>query len=203
VAIHHGVDQELFKPDTISRASTRERLGIEDSFVVISVWRLIEHKRHIDIVEALSKIQGSIFILVGAGIEEGNILRVAKERNVRVLRFSNISDAELASLYRASDVYAHASTLEGFGLTVLEAMSSGLPVVCYEAGDLGDVVSDSGFVLRQGDIEGLEQNLESLRLRREERVAAGDRALKRSRTFSWDKSAQTHLEVFKEVCGER
>ena len=178
-------------------------MGIEDSFVVISVGRLIEHKRHIDIVEALSKIQGSIFILVGAGIEEGNILRVAKERNVRVLRFSDISDAELANLYRASDVYAHASVLEGFGLTVLEAMSSGLPVVCYEAGDLGDVVSDSGFVLRQGDIEGMEQNLESLRLHREEREAAGDRALKRSRLFSWEKSAQMHLEVFKEVCEKR
>lgn len=202
VAIHHGVDHELFRPNLDSRAFMRKKFGLADSFVVISVGRLIEHKRHLDMVRALSKVPGSTFILVGTGMEEERILSLAKEKNVRVLRFHDVSDSALADLYNVADVYAHASVLEGFGLAILEAMSCGLPIVCYEAGDLRDVVSESGFVLRQGDVEGMGENLEFLRVHEDERKALSTSALNRSKMFSWERSVEEHLEVFKKVCGK-
>jgi len=197
--IYHGVDHELFRPDEALKRFMREKYGLTKSFVAISVGRLVKHKRHTDIIEAISKIPETTLILVGKGEEEERIVGLAKEKKMRLFHFKNISEAFLASLYNMADVYVHASILEGFGLTVLEAMACALPVVCYNVGDFNDIVRGAGVLLRPRDIEGMVRGVELLKQRKEERKAFSQAALQKSKAFTWKKSAEEHLKVYKEV----
>jgi len=194
--IHHGVDHELFRPDEPLRRFIRERYGLKKPFVAISVGRLVRHKRHRDVIEALSKIPDTTLILVGEGNEEKRIAGLAEEKNVRLLHFKNISDEFLASLYNMADVYVHASILEGFGLTVLEAMASALPIVCYDVADFKDIVCGAGVLLKPKDVGGMVHAIEFLKERRDKRKAFSKAALHKSMAFNWKKTAEEHLKVY-------
>ena len=197
--IPHGVDSELFRPNSALRASTRGKFGLSSSFVVISVGRLVYHKRHIDIVEALSRVPNSVFVLVGAGEAEEKIRAKAKELGVRLLLLSGVSDEMLVGLYNSADVYVHASMLEGFGLTVLEAMASGLPVICYDVADLKSIVSDAGYILQVGDVSGMTDALLSVEGNAAGRLVLSEVALQLSKEYSWTKSAAAHLKVYRRI----
>ena len=197
--IPHGVDSELFRPDNALREHVRSKYDLGGCFVVISVGRLVYHKRQVDIVKALSQVPNSVFVLVGAGEEEERIRVSARELGVRLLLFSDVSDEFLVSLYNAADVYVHASMLEGFGLTVLEAMSCGLPVVCYDAADLRDVVSGAGYLLQVGDVSGMTDALLSVQSNEAGRLVLSEVALQLSKEYSWEKSAVAHLKVYRRI----
>lgn len=197
--IYHGVDHETFRQDEVLRKIMHQKYGLAKCFVAISVGRLIKHKRHRDIVEALSKIPDAALILVGKGEEEGRIIGLAKKKGVKLLHFKDVSDEFLAGLYNAADVYVHASVLEGFGLTVVEAMACGLPIVCYDVADFKNIVGGAGFLLKQWDVEGIFQAIESLKENNDERVALGRNALRKSKAFTWKKAAEEHLKVYKKV----
>jgi glycosyltransferase involved in cell wall biosynthesis len=197
--IPHGVDTEVFKVDGALRKIVRDKYGLTDAFVVISVGRLIYHKRHVDIVEALSHVPNSVFVLVGAGEEEHRIRERASSLGVRMEVFKGVSDEFLVGLYNCADVYVHASILEGFGLTVLEAMACGLPVVCYDVADLGCVVSGAGFVLPPGDVAGMADALLALEVDKRARRVFSEAALSQSLRFSWEKSAAEHLNVYRKT----
>jgi glycosyltransferase involved in cell wall biosynthesis len=197
--IHHGVDSDLFKPDQALRNFIRNKYGLVNSFVVISVGRLVYHKRHVDIIEALSRVPDSVFVLVGAGEEEEQIKVKALEFGVRLLHFKGVSDEFLVGLYNSADVYAHASILEGFGLTILEAMACSLPVVCYDVADLRRVVSGAGHLLQPGDTGGMTSALLSIKDDASNRHVLSEMALNQSRAFTWEKTAVEHLNVYRKI----
>lgn len=200
--IHHGVDKQIFKnseDDKKLATSFRSQHGLTDSFVIISVGRLEPHKRQRDIVKALAGLKGFALILVGQGREKRSLINLARQKNVRLLHFNFVSDKKLAVLYNSADVYVHASTLEGFGLTVLEAMSCGLPVIAYNTADFEYIVDHGGYLLKKGDVSGLRNAVMYLKENYAERKLLGGEAEKKSNLFTWERSAQEHLKVYMEV----
>jgi len=119
----------------------------------------------------------------------------------RVVRLSAPSDGELAALMAGADAFCLPSLYEGFGLTALEAMACGAPVIVSDRGALPEVVGEAGLICEptSGAIEAaLRRVLTDRRLRQELRTAGPERA----RAFSWDRTAQGWLEVIKTVAGE-
>ncbi len=92
---------------------------------------------------------------------------------------------------------------EGFGLTALEAMSAGVPVIVSNRGSLPEVVGDAGIVVDPDDADGLAAAIE--------RVCstpawAADRAppvLERARAFTWTTSAATLRQAYSDAIGRR
>jgi glycosyltransferase involved in cell wall biosynthesis len=107
----------------------------------------------------------------------------------RVVLLRDVSDLDLAALMAGAAALCQPSLMEGFGLTPLEAMASGVPVVVSDRGSLPEVVGDAG-VVSAPSAEALEEALygvltdDSLR---ERLIAAG---LARSLQFSWRATAQ-------------
>jgi glycosyltransferase involved in cell wall biosynthesis len=99
---------------------------------------------------------------------------------------------ELAGLYRGAAALVLPSRYEGFGLPVLEAMASGLPVVATDEPALREVAGDAA-VYADGDLaEAIRRALAE----RDRLVAAG---LERAKAFTWDETARRTLAVYREA----
>jgi glycosyltransferase involved in cell wall biosynthesis len=153
--VYHGVDHEVFHVDEMSRTATRESLGWDDKFVVMTVAQNVARKQHPRLIEAISELkhryhQHDIILydhtvpLQNYYLEGWNLHEVSAGYAVTDRVFFN-EDMDhglgsaipergsvkpgLADLYRAADLFVLPSQVEGFGLPIAEAMASGVPVV--------------------------------------------------------------------------
>ena len=93
----------------------------------------------------------------------------------------------------------HAALLEGFGLTPLESLAAGTPVVGYRAGAVQEVVGDAGILVEPRDPDALGDALVAYL---EDEVMQRDlrsRARPRAARFSWDRAAADTLAVYRRV----
>lgn len=110
--------------------------------------------------------------------------------------------ADLPLLFAGADLFIFPSLYEGFGLPPLEAMQSGVPVVCSNSASLPEVVGDAALMCDAGDVEGLARNIQSGLEDQTWRHLAVERGLLRSQQFSWSKCAQDTLAVYRTVMDE-
>ena len=103
------------------------------------------------------------------------------------------------------DLYAQASMLvlpshlEGFGMTVLEAMTVGVPAIVSRRGALPEVSGDAAPMIEPDDVEGLAAAMRRYLDDAGIAAAATERGLQRARQYSWDASAQTLLAAYSRV----
>jgi glycosyltransferase involved in cell wall biosynthesis len=119
----------------------------------------------------------------------------------RVVRFSSPNDAELAGLMAEADAFCLPSLYEGFGLTVLEAMACGTPVVVSDRGALPEVVGDAGLVVppTAGAVaDALIRVLEDRSLA--DRLEAD--GVSRARQFTWSRTAAGWLNVLQQAAND-
>jgi glycosyltransferase involved in cell wall biosynthesis len=132
--------------------------------------------------------------LVVAGPEKDAAL--ADELRRRGARLEGYVDIEqLADLYREAACLVQPSRFEGFGLPVVEAMASGIPVVVVRDSALEEVAGDAAMVVERDELaDGVRRALAD----RDRLVAAG---LERARSFSWRRAAERTLAVYREILG--
>jgi glycosyltransferase involved in cell wall biosynthesis len=105
-------------------------------------------------------------VLVGGnGWDTEIVTRELRDRPAlrdRVHLLGYVSDAALRALYAAASVYVHPSLYEGFGLTVLEAMACGTPVVAADRTSLPEVVGDAGLLVDPLDTAALADGIRAV-----------------------------------------
>jgi glycosyltransferase involved in cell wall biosynthesis len=110
---------------------------------------------------------------------------------------SYVSDEILAQLYREASAFAWLSTYEGFGLTPLEAMAAGVPVVACDTPVAREVYGDAARLVPAGDVDGVTRALTAVlddeAVRDELREAAAGTLAR----FSWDETARATLDVLR------
>lgn len=155
--IHNGVDTELFYPGT-AREQLRKEFGFkQDEIVIGCVARLDPVKNFPGLIGAFDIVRVRAdfvkLLLVGDGpqIEELQSL-VAELRQENNVIFAG-RRADIPQCLQAMDFYVQASFYEGFSMTILEAMSSGLPVVAYDVGGTHEMLIDgvNGILLPPGN----------------------------------------------------
>lgn len=114
----------------------------------------------------------------------------------RVEVVGHVGLKRLASLYRGAQCFVLPSYYEGFGLPVIEAMASGVPVVTTTAGALGEVAGDAAVLVEPGDSNALAQGVLAALERRQELIEAG---IERARQYSWRETALKTMKVYKEI----
>ena len=143
--IAEGVDTEAFQPDAAAAAAFRARHGLGDEPFVLSVSALTVEKRLQMIFDAMYEMPGSpTLVMCGEGPMQEKLASLADVLDVRVRFLGRLPRRELRGAYSAAGVLAHACDVETFGLSVLEAMSCGCPVVGVRAGGLREVVGEDG-----------------------------------------------------------
>lgn len=151
--IYSGVNAEQFK-NIDCRAKTREYLGIrQDELVVGSIAHLAIHKGFPYLLSAmriiLEKIPNSRLLIVGTGEMYESLKDQADRLKLKDRAIFTGFRRDIPELLSAMDCFVLASTNEGLGTSILDAMASGLPVVATAVGGIPEIVKDgeTGFLV--------------------------------------------------------
>ena len=210
---HLGVDHSTFTPveDTEKVASwAKEKFGI-DSPYILYISRL-EHpgKNHVNLIKAFSLFRDEIkeeyqLVLPGPDRERAEEIHAAAEASaysssIRFLGF--IDGQDVPDLYRGASLFVLPSYFEGFGLPVLEAMASGVPTITSNAASLPEVSGSlSSHFNPDSPVEMKDVMLEVLKDEKK-RKALADEGIRWAGTFTWEKTVQQTLEVFRRTVQE-
>ena len=134
--IHNGIDIEKFKYRKEVREDFRRKKNLDGKLVVVHVGRFHDQKNHVFLLEIFAEIQklnpDSILLMAG----EGPLLESIKDkaRNLKIEKscFFLGNRNDINQLLCASDVFVFPSLYEGLPLTLIEAQTSGLPIVCSD-----------------------------------------------------------------------
>lgn len=110
-----------------------------------------------------------------------------------------VDDQERLALYRQASAVVIPSFEEGFGMTALEALTLGIPVVASSRGALPEVVGDAALLVDPDDGEAIARGLEVAVWDAAHRARAADAGPARARLFSWRVSAARLLEAYRET----
>lgn len=197
-----GVDCDRFRPGRASQAM-RERLsdGHPGSPLLLSVGRLSAEKSIDKIKSILEANPDARLALVGDGPHRKALEHHFAGMPVTFAGF--LHGEELAAAYASSDIFLMPSRTETLGLVVLEAMSSGLPVVAARAGGIPEMIQDgvSGYLF---DEEG-----EAIRAVRElitspvHRKALGETARIQACGHSWNAATNLLVKHYRKACDQQ
>jgi alpha-1,6-mannosyltransferase len=169
----------------------RARLGLADHQpLLIYVGRLDGEKKPNLVVDAFRRLPralGAKLALLGEGPLKGELAAIGDDRIIMPGYVKN--RAELARWLASADIYVSAMADETFGISIIEAQASGLPVVGVGAGAMLDRVTEAmGRLGRVGDAEAMSANILSVISGDHEAMAAAARA--HALQFSWDSSME-------------
>ena len=207
VVVPNGIDLSTWSPIAPpgEAAALRARGVGARPFVVYVGY--CDHRKAIDAMFAtLSRLRGRLDLdLVWAGaLLDDDLVRLRAdtarhglEGRVHLLGF--VDDATLAALYRGAVAHLFLSRLEGFGLSVAEALASGCPAIVVAGSGADEVAGDAGLVVAADDADAAAAALVALAgdpSARARRVAAG---LARARTFGRETMARGYADVWRRV----
>jgi glycosyltransferase involved in cell wall biosynthesis len=178
VELGHPVDANVFHPG--------EGAASRDGIRILSAGRLVREKGHHLVIEALAdmlKLDDVRLLIAGEGPYRQSLIDLCRNWGVaeRVAFLGLVDRGELPALYRQCDIFVHYPFTtdeweEFFGVAVVEAMASALPVVASDCGALRHVVAEgAGFLVGQRDKEALREKVELLRGKPELRAQMGAR----------------------------
>lgn len=115
-----------------------------------------------------------------------------KEHNLEqnILNFGSANKNILIQLYNAADVLLAPSLYEGFGLTILEAMACGLPVITSNVSSLPEVVGDAGIMFDPMDIKSMAEAIYHLQTDPVYCQQLINKGLLRSKYFTWKRTVE-------------
>jgi glycosyltransferase involved in cell wall biosynthesis len=192
---------EMTRPTTESWTELRNRYGIREPYIVAFGGGPI-HKNIITLIQAFEKTSDQlthILVLIGhlpPNVDMSIIARRQKLRT-RIIATGYVPVSHIFPLLSHADLFVLPSLYEGFGLPVLEAQQAGVAVACSIAGSLPEVAGQGAIFFDPKSADDLARTIQTILTDTEARqnmILRGKENLKR---FSWEKTAQVTLSVYK------
>ena len=142
--------------------------------VLLFVGRLAEKKGVYYAIEAMRNVENAMLVIAGDGPLREELQRqadkVMRETGKKIVFLGAKTHEELKKIYASADLFVMPSITakdgdkEGFGLVILEAFASGLPIVASRSGGITDIVKDgvNGFLVEEKDVSGMAEQIDRL-----------------------------------------
>lgn len=195
--IYNGIDIDRFKflNKKSLRFEIRQRFSISDSdFVVLFVGSSFERKGVKYLIEAAEKVKSPLTILiVGKGPARKYQKYIKKQRVI----FCG-PQKEVHKFYAASDAFVFPTMYEPFGLVILEALASGLPVITTRLSGASEIISDGtqGFVVNKPENIGEIAQKISYLMDKKENQRMGREAMNLAEKFSFQRHIESIIELY-------
>lgn len=179
MAVPNGLDTEAYRPDPTSRERLRKDLALRDeAFVWLAAGRLESPKNYPLMLQAFARAAKpqDVLLICGAGAlrqrVEMNAQALGIDKQVRLLGVRR----DIPAMMNAADAFVLSSDTEGLPMVLLQASSSGLPIVATNVGGNAEVVIDgeTGLLTPRGKVEPLAEAMSRIReATADERAAMG------------------------------
>jgi glycosyltransferase involved in cell wall biosynthesis len=201
--VYPGLNHPL-SPAPDRKEEIRAALGLPPGPLVLHVGVTGFYKNLPGVLRVIARLRaggiGATLVRCGSRLTRSQ-LELAERVGIShaIVDLGAVTPEALANLYRACDVLLFPSLYEGFGWPPLEAMASGLPVVCTRAGSLGEVIGDAALTCEPEDVRGLADAVARVLTSEAVRDSLAERGLERARLFDWKRTAARVLDVYRSV----
>ncbi len=197
-----AVDHDAFyPPGDRDTASPRPKYHLPDRYILYSA-ALLPHKNHDRLLRAFKEIKKEMpemkLIFTGAW-EHGHdkalntISSLGLQQDVLMLGWLPFED--IPSLYRGAEIFVFPSLHEGFGLPILEAMASGVPVICSRMEPLTEVAGNAALFVDPYDYKDIARGMLSLLKDKSLRIELIEKGQLRAKKFTWESTASNTLSI--------
>lgn len=202
--VYSGVSERFFKP---SNPKALEGLDLPPDEVpfILTAGSLNPRKNVLGVLQALRRslkvIPHHLVLAGGSGWDMKKLLQElgAPDLASRVHLLGFVSDEVLHALYAKASMYVHPSLYEGFGLTLLEAMAVGTPVVTSDRSSLPEIAGDAALHVDPSDPDAIADALINLGNNVDLAQKQRERGLARARSFSWRNTASAMQEIYQDA----
>ncbi|PIS09176.1 hypothetical protein COT75_02865 [Candidatus Beckwithbacteria bacterium CG10_big_fil_rev_8_21_14_0_10_34_10] len=157
-----------------------------------------------NLVKAFEKIEDNDLFLVLFGQplwakeKQSSIIKQSNKKD-KIIVLDYLSAGQLKALYQKSLGAVFPSFYEGFGLSLLEAMSVGCPVVAANTSSLPEVTGEAGILVNPHKAEDIKRGIKRIledKTKKEELIKSG---FKQINKFSWEKTAEQTLKIYRSI----
>lgn len=198
ILVYNGVDTTLFKPTTKeNKIKLRKKYNLPlNKPIIIFAGRFVEKKGFDKVFDARDK--NYLTLLIGEGIVPDYM-----KKDKDVLFFDAMSQNELSKFYQLSDLFVLPSVNEGFPLTILEAMSCGLPIITTDHEGYKDYLNENFVELIKPTTNELKKSINKLLKNSELKKKMENYSRKEAvNKFGWDKNVKQLLKIYWRVLNE-
>ena len=186
----NGVNSRMFHP--INPTPAKDYYHLPDQYILF-VGSLQPRKNLNTLIRAWQFIQSEFadVALVIAGSTEPAFRPITWPDRIRQIQFLGyVPDYLLPPLYAGALIFVQPSYDEGFGLTVLESMACGTPVIASCSGALAETIGDAGILIHPSDYQGLSDALAQCLRDQELLESLRQRGLERADHYTWQNTAE-------------
>ncbi len=204
--VSNPIDTEDFSPiNEDSAQKLKKRFNFSDNTLIFAGRLAIE--KDIDVlIRAIILVKKEIpeisLALAGHGQDEMRLKKLAKDLDVEdnVNFLGTLNKPTLAKAFQASEIFVTASTSETQGMTILQAMACGKPVIGVRARALPEYINcdNNGILVNPGEHQALAKNIIILLNNKEKRVKLGKEGRKTAENFSASNIASVWENIFKQ-----
>lgn len=225
ILIHMGINQDKVKVVYLAagehfqkleidnwKLEIKKRYGLPDRFLLY-VGDVTPNKNLPRLLDAVKELKIPV-VMVGKSLtlddydkdnfwnhDLNRVNELARE-NKKIIRLGFISNEDLVKIYNLATVFVMPSLYEGFGLPILEAMACGCPVVTSKEGSLKEVCDDSAYFVDAYNVDSIKNGISKVFKDESLRKELSKKGLENVKRFSWKKTAEETLEIYKEVLGK-
>lgn len=200
----NGIDISRFQVD--SRMDVHQEIDINYK-KIIYVGTLRPVKNVSVLIQAFAlvreRIPSSRLTIVGDGIEKSRLESLVRDLKIQdfVTFQGRVENEELPKYLRKADVFVLPSKFEGFGIVVIEAMASGLPVVVTKVGGLSEIIEDgeNGFLIDPEDSKQIADSIEIVLTNQEMRDKMGENNRQKAMSYDSKKIAARIFSIYETI----
>ncbi|MBI3046086.1 MAG: glycosyltransferase family 4 protein [Candidatus Harrisonbacteria bacterium] len=196
---------EFVDLESYFKKSAAESAAKKDKINLIYVGRLAPEKGVDTLLTAIKEMKNKTDVLVrivGDGRQKEELIKLAREYKIEntVIFYPWADKKTLADLYHCSDIFVHpARWAEPFGVTIVEAMASGLPVITPKISGSSWAAGEGGLTFENGDSEDLKNKIEKLVNDENLRKKLAGKAKKRAEQFDYRNYIKTLENLIKKI----
>jgi glycosyltransferase involved in cell wall biosynthesis len=161
---------------------------------IVYMGSFMPYKNVEDLIRATAELEGYRLLLLSkiTDSKRDELFQLAKKLSVTVEFADGVSDDEYAKHLSTATALVHASSDEGFGIPIIEAMSVGCPVVCSDIPIFREIAGSAGLFFEIGNHK---QFAEQVRKAHQERAIMRESLMNQARKFDWEQSAKRLAEL--------